>query len=324
VIEAPLNDRACLGAVSKIALDLIRAADPVVTATAQRFDSFDGFVEWLRALPQYDDLGNPAERPRVAACVPTQRLRLDSTAPNCFERAALALAVGEIKLPASHWRLATTTDGTHTFLVKDGEPVILDPLTPEGSVTGALVLSAPGATGISPDDAIQWATDIASAGAPRNGRAIRNARSALHRLTVHAEIPTAAEIETIARVLALAAHASRRYGPRALAMVRTVSRAVSDVIDTVAQQRNAAIELGGFRLDVPDWFARTASAAGETGLDIGALLAREKLAQLGIGSDMVGLAESNFEQQGLSLGKFAHPPDLPTFATFATPRKAGQ
>jgi hypothetical protein len=57
-------------------------------------------------------------------------------------------------------------------------------------------------------------------------------------------------------------------------------------------------------------------------MDLGAVALRSQLDSLGIGPDMVGIVEQELNREGLSMGVFAHPPKLPTFANMTTKRAA--
>lgn len=131
MIEAPLNDDECLGPTTDQVLAEIAAANPAITDLAAQFTTTDELAAWFRTLPQRDDNGVPDDGPKVAACRPPQRLQFDNPSPNCFERSARFIAAAELIEPHHVYRLATvsTPNGLHTFPTRDGEPVILDPIT---------------------------------------------------------------------------------------------------------------------------------------------------------------------------------------------------
>lgn len=130
MIAAPINDHDCLGPTTDQIVAEIDAKNPAIVDLASRFDSTDDLAAWFRRLPQRDDHGAPDDGPKVAACRPPQRLRLDAEDPNCYERTARFVGAAELIEPDSVYRLATVTtpQGLHTFPTKDGEPVILDPI----------------------------------------------------------------------------------------------------------------------------------------------------------------------------------------------------
>jgi hypothetical protein len=101
-------------------------------------------------------------------------------------------------------------------------------------------------------------------------------------------------------------------------MVRTTARAIAEILDEVIArtQRNLSLEIGGVRLAAPQWVSQLATVAGRVGLDVGAVALRSKLASLGIGGDMFGLVEDELNREGLTMGVLAHPPKLPTFASW--------
>ncbi|MFT3697699.1 MAG: hypothetical protein QM831_31460 [Kofleriaceae bacterium] len=172
-------------------------------------------------------------------------------------------------------------------------------------------------------DAIDWSARLAEDGAGaidhRNGASrVRRARNAVLRLVDDGVVPAPDEVDSMAWMFTLAEQAAHRYGRRALAMVRSAAGAIAEILDEVLArvQRNLSLEIGGTRFTAPRWLEQVGSAAGHVGLDLGAVALRSKLEALGIGSDLVGLVEQELNNEGLSLGVFAHPPKLPTFANF--------
>jgi hypothetical protein len=131
VIAPPLNDQDCLGPTTDQIVAAIEAKNPAIVDLAQQFTNTDDLAAWFRTRPQRDDDGDPDEGPKVDACRPAQRLQFDNPEPNCFERASRFVGAAELIDPDRVYRLATITtpNGLHTFPTRDGEPVILDPLT---------------------------------------------------------------------------------------------------------------------------------------------------------------------------------------------------
>ena len=125
-------------------------------------------------------------------------------------------------------------------------------------------------------------------------------------------------------MFALAEQAAKRYGMRALALVRTTAHAIAEILDEVLArtQRNLALEIGGMRLEAPPFVPALASVAGRVGLDVGAAALRAKLATMGIGPDLFGLVEEELNREGLTMGVLAHPPKLTTFATIGQQKAA--
>lgn len=130
MIAPPLNDQDCLGPTTDQIVAALEAKNPAIVDLAQRFTNTDDLAAWFRTLPQRDDNGDPAERPKVHACRPAQRLQFDNPEPNCYERSCRFVGTAELIEPDRVYRLATITtpNGLHTFPTRDGEPVILDPL----------------------------------------------------------------------------------------------------------------------------------------------------------------------------------------------------
>jgi len=83
VIGLPFNDWGCLGAISQQIAQMVEERDPVLVELATRYPTTDALAEYLRGLPQRDDLGHAKDGPRVDACEPSQRLRIDPGDPNC-------------------------------------------------------------------------------------------------------------------------------------------------------------------------------------------------------------------------------------------------
>jgi hypothetical protein len=279
-------------------------------------------VTYIRGLPQRDDDGEAKDGPKVETCEPPQRLRIPAEDPNCVERAALYVAVAELIDPKPVRQLATldTPIGLHTFPIENGAPVILDPRVQRNCLDCGVALAALGPATIDPHDAIEFAAQLAERDAAqvRNGSSrVRRARNAVMRLVDHGLPPSRAEADSIGWMFALAERAARRWGHKALAMVRTTALAIAEVADEVLAraQRNLSLDIGGARLETPKWVDPYAKAAGRIGLDVGAHAIRSQLAELGVGDDMIGLVEQELNREGLTLGPIAHPPKLTTFAT---------
>jgi len=336
MIGLPYNDHQCLGAISQILATMVDERDPVLLELAAQYPRTRDLVDYIRSQPQRDDLGDPADGPRVHACSPPQRVRIGADDPNCVERAALFCAVEEINRPQHTYQLATvdTPVGMHTFPLKDGKPIVLDPRVTNECLECGLAISTPGPIAVEPRNAIAWMIDMAAqdAGQLRNGPSqLYLGKNAIRRLIDDGAAPAPREIDAMGLLFALAERAARRYGTRAIGIVRTAARALADVLDAVLAHRNARIDIGGLRFDTPAWLDDTAGALGNVGLGIGSALLRSKLDALdlpgiiglpgGTGA-VLGLLESELQQKGRTLGDVAHPPQLATFAKFATPRTA--
>ena|GEM_PF-958468 len=129
MIASPMNDHGCLGPTTEQIRAEVDAGNTAFAELADRFTNTDDLAAWFRTLPQRDDDGIPSDGPKVDACRPAQRLRLDASDPNCFERSARFIGAAELIDPDHVYRLATisTPNGLHTFPTCDGDPVILDP-----------------------------------------------------------------------------------------------------------------------------------------------------------------------------------------------------
>ena len=335
MIALPFNDHPCLGAIAEIQAAMVAEPDPALLELAARYPTQKQLVEYIRSRPQRDDLGDPAERPRVHACSPPQRLQLDGEAPNCVERATLFGIIMEINHPEHTYQLATvdTPIGLHTVPLVDGRPIVLDPRVTSDCVECGLALANPGPIAVEPRNAVAWMIDLAAqdAGQLRNGPSqLYIGKNAIRRMLDDGAVPAPREVDAMGFLFALAERAAHRYGTRAIGIVRTAARALADILDGVLERRrNAHLDIGGFRFDSPQWLDDTVGALGNVGLGVGSALARSKLDALdlpgllglpgGTGA-LIGLLESELQQKGRTLGDFAHPPQLATFAKFAGPR----
>ena len=327
MIGLPFNDHKCLGSITEVVAELVATEDPVIVELAHQHRTTEGLVNYIRSLPQRDDDGERRDGPKVEACEPPQRLRIPADDPNCVERAALYVAVAEFIDPCATRQLATLDMpmGLHTFPVENGAPVILDPKVTRNCVDCGFALES--ASVIEPHDAIEWTATLAelSSGNVRNGPSrVRRARNAVMRLVDEHIPPSEGEVDAMGWMFALAERAAKRWGSRAIAMVRTTALAVADIAEEVIArtQRNLSLEIGGMRFEPPRWMSQLGTVAGRIGLDVGAAALRSKLDTLGIGGDMVGLVEQELNREGLTMGVLAHPPKLTTFATMQNKRAA--
>src|SRR5262245_35577631 len=336
MIGLPFNDLACLGAMSQIAASMVDEGDSALLELAAKYPTQQHAADSLRSRPQRDDLGDPADGPRVHECEPPQRLVLDGDSPNCVERSIIFTIVQEINHPENTYQLATvdTPIGLHTFPLVNGKPIVLDPrVTPECLECG-LAISQSGPVAVEPRNAIAWMIDMAAqdAGQLRNGPSnVYVGRNAIRRMLDDGAVPAPREIDAMGFLFALAERAAHRYGTRAISIVRTAARALANILDMVLERRNAQINIGGLRFDTPQWLDDTAGALGQVGLGLGSAYLRSKLAPLDLagilglpgGTDaVIGLLESELNEKNRTLGDFARPPQLATFAKFAQPRTA--
>lgn len=330
MIGLPFNDLSCLGSITEVVAELVRHRDPLIEEIAAKHTTTEGLADWIRGLPQRDDEGEKNDGPKVEECKPPQRLRLPAEDPNCVERAALYIAVAELIDPHPVRQLATldTPVGLHTFPVENGAPVILDPRVPRNALEGGMFLHGQAPVAIDARDAIEWTAQLAEAGAAdfRNGPSrVRKARNAIMALVDEGTPPASAEVvEAIGWLLGLAEKVARRFGPRAIGIVRTTAQAVADLAEEAIarSQRNLSLEIGGIKFEPTPWMSGLARLAGRVGLNIGAVALRTKLKTLGIGDDMLGLVEDELNREGLSLGPLAKPTRLPTFGGSSTKKSA--
>jgi hypothetical protein len=321
VIALPFNDYTCLASITEVIAELVKNEDPVIVELAKKHATTQSLVSWIRTLPQRDDDGTKNDGPKIEACEPPQRLRVPADDPNCVERAAMYLAIAEL-IDSKPVRQLATLDlpvGLHTFPVENGVPVVLDPSVPRNCVTCGLACQASGPVTVDARDAIEWTSTLAEAGAvPRNGpsrRKLRRARNAVLRLVNEGTAPAdARDVSSIGWMFALAERAARKYGARAIAIVRTTARAIADLLDEALarKERNLRLEVAGM-LGAPLFLSPLASIASRVGIDIGATLLHQKLNEVGVGDDVFNLVEHEANKEGRTLGVLAHPPKLPTF-----------
>jgi len=308
VIGLPLNDAECLGAITELIAELVENRDEVIVQLAAQHPTTDSFQGWLRGLPQRDDLGRADDGPKVEACSPPQRLRIAPADPNCVERAALYLGVAEMIDPRPVRQLGTmdTPIGLHTFPIENGAPVILDPRVPRNCLDCGVALLAEGPIALDPRAAIEWTTQLAGAGAMsvRNGPSrVRVARNAIYRLIDRGIAPADEhEVDLIGWLLSLAEHVAHRYGPRALAIVRTTAQAIADLADEAIARgrRNLPLPLmfaAGMLQNGP-WTSALTRIAGR----VGANMLGSKLATLGVNKDVMRVLAQELAGEGSSLG----------------------
>ncbi|HVV85648.1 MAG TPA: hypothetical protein VHE35_21455 [Kofleriaceae bacterium] len=322
MILSPLNDETCLGAISETVRGLVTARDPELLALAQSLNSTVAVIRWLRSLPQRDDVGEACDGPRVDVCAPPQRLRLPAPDPNCVERAALYVLLGEFLAPEQKRRLATidTPVGRHTLPLEDDQVVVLDPRVPRnGAQAGAdRLMARPALKGLR--DCAAWVGQIAAEPAarlPGGPRAVRNGNAAMIDAMDGRPVPGGLT-DDVAMVLALAAREAPQWGPAGVAVVRRVADAMIERgrASRCDESRRNAIELrlGRYRLR-PAALVPALRALGALGVDAGTAIVRAKLATLGVTPEMLGLLESELNREGISLGAIARPvPPLHSFA----------
>ena len=332
MIGLPFNDLRCLSSVTEVIAELVEHKDPVIVELAAQYPTTESLVNWIRSLPQRDDVGDPDDGPKVDECKPPQRLRIPAPDMNCIERASTFIAVAELIDPRPVRQLATldTPIGLHTFPVENGAPVILDPRVPRNCLDCGVMFLSESPVAIAPRDAVEWTAQLAEAGAThfRNGPSlVRKARDVMMRLVDEGVAPANEwEIDAVAWLLALAEGVARKYGKRALAVVRSTAQAIADISEALLardqEQRNLSLEIGGLRLKPAPWVSALAKIAGRVGLDVGAAALKAKLATYGISADMVGVVEEELNREGLTLGALAKPTRFSTFASLIDKKAA--
>ncbi len=316
MIGLPFNDLRCLGQITEVVAELVTNRDDLLLEIATKHQTTASLADWIRSLPQRDDEGEKGDGPKVDECKPPQRLRIPAPDPNCVERAALYAGVAELIDPHPVRQLATldTPIGLHTFPIENGAPIILDPRVPPNCLDCGVAALKEGPVTIEARDAIEWTAQLAEAGAAnvRNGPSrVRRARNAMMQLVDEGTAPASPEvIEAIGWLLALAEKVARRYGPRALRIVRTTAQAVADLADEAAARthRNMPWLLAAAQFIPPEY----RSALAKIGMNVGANVLRSKLASHGIGDDMFGMVEEELNREGLTMGAVAKPKKLPT------------
>jgi hypothetical protein len=325
---------------------MVARQDPALLELASKYRTIPEVIAYIQSLPQRDDLGNPDDGPRLYQCDPDQRLRAGVTLlgtpdepaprpmPNCFERALLFVQLCELIAPENTYQLATvqTKAGMHTFPLVNGKAIVLDPDVTQECLDCGLALSSPGPVGISARNAVSWVVDMATQDIEhlRNGPTqLYLGKNALRRLIDDGQVPARREIDALGFLFALAERAAHRYGERAVGIVRTVARAIADVLDAVLDRRNAHFNIGGLKFNTPSWLDDSADALGHVGLDVGSAVLRKKLDAWDLAglvglpggtAGILGLLESGLQEKGRTLGSFARPPEMATFRKFAQPR----
>jgi len=341
MITHPHNDHECLGSITEVTRSLVAQRDPELLGLARELGAVPAMIRWLRSLPQRDDTGLAGDGPRIDACAPPQRLRLPAADPNCVERAALYLVLGEFLDPSRVRRLATidTPLGRHTLPVEDGRPVVLDPRVARNCAQAGIDVLDAKAAPTEVASCATWVCKVAAEPAqqlPGGPRRLRNARTALagavRGVALH---PTVAD--DVAMVLALAAREARQWGPAGIGVVDRVAQAVLEVQRAVCGSRRRgpdprdedpppaspaaamaarnALEfrVGRFRLRpaIPKSLGAALRTLGVLGLEAGTAAVRVKLAMLGITPGMLGVLESELNRDGMTLGAVGKPAPPP-------------
>ena len=329
MIEAPLNDRGCLGDITATIVALVDDRDPVLVEVASRFDTTDALAAWIRSLPQRDDLGAPGDGPKVHACSPPQRLRIFPSDPNCLERASGFLGAAELIDPGPV-RALTTIDvpgGRHTLPVEDGAPVVLDPAVSRNVARAELwrasrLRNGAAPVGLSPTQAIDWIALLASepAGCFAGGvDRVRAGHRAMRGL-LRGEAVDADQVADIAFVLGLAHHEAHHYGETGWCIVGTTVAALDRIDRDVRRNAGPELRVGRYRVR-PDTavLGKLGRVGGKIGYRVGVAALRAKLATLGFSPPVIDALEHELNAEGLSLGPLATRAPMPGTLAALTP-----
>ncbi len=337
MIALPHNDRACLGAITEQIAAQVRDRDPAIVDLGLAHDSTADLADAIRTRPQLDDTGEPCDGPKVEACEPAQRLRIDPPDPNCVERAALYIAAAELIDPVPVRRLATarTPAGLHTFPTEDGEPVVLDPVYTRNALAAGLFRATSPRNGgtaslaMTPAEMVAWIARLAAEPAARfdNGQArIERGHRAVRSVLIGRPL-CVADLRDVAFMLALADREARLWGAVGPRLVATTARAIDQLDRTAvatwqtrtapgpsagaeADERRNAVELkvgdARIRPDV-DLIRALGRVGGRLGAAAGIEAFKVKLASLGVAPPVLSTIERELNREGLSLGPLATP-----------------
>jgi hypothetical protein len=208
--------------------------------------------------------------------------------------------------------------------------VILDPLPlhalrPKGGAAtdtttrnSAVADVAPGPITLTPEQAIDWITELAMVRAdrlPGGIRRVENGRRAMRGVLVLRPI-CIADIRDVALVLALGEREANTVGLGALKVVHSTARAI-DTLDQLAAQRattpprnNALAALAGGVLgnrELQSFVGALTRVAGRIAGGIGLEAAKVKLGSLGISAPVIRAFETELNREGLTLGPLARP-----------------
>jgi hypothetical protein len=341
MIGTPHNDHECLGYVMNVVEQMVHDRDPTIVELARQLGTIEAVVAFLRALPQRNDESDLLDGPKVARCLPPQRLRIPAPDPNCFERAALYLALAELIDPTPLRQLATaaTPQGPHTVPMEDGVVVNLNPEMPNNAIESGLSDGIRNAEPMSLSESIEWSTSIAeepAAAWPGGERRVRNARESLRAMQTGSPL-TGDTMADVAFTLALAAREATRWGAAGREVVRATMRALCSLqeqlidratLDPLLPEEPAARPLRGSypRNGLNKALAkglgslvRSAGRIGERAVDRygDSALAAAGLYLAGVGFTpaMLLLVEEELRAEGMTLGALAKPaPKLGTVA----------
>jgi hypothetical protein len=345
MIGTPHNDHDCLGYVMSIVEHMVADRDPTLVELARQLGTIEAVVAFIRALPQRNDESDLLDGPKVARCLPPQRLRIPAPDPNCFERSALYLALAELIDPTPLRQLATsqTPQGPHTVPMEDGVVVNLNPEMPNNAIESGLSEGIRNAAPMSLSESVEWSTTIAEepAGAwPGGERRVRNARESLRAMQVGSPL-TGDTMADVAFTLALAAREATRWGAAGREVVRATMRALCTLQEQLVDRATLdplLPEKPATRV-VPSSHARngldpaiskglrslvrSAGRIGERAVDrygdTALAAAGLYLAGVGLTPAMLLLVEKELRDEGMTLGALAKPAPKPGTVAAVTP-----
>jgi hypothetical protein len=310
MIGDPVNDAECLGPITEIARGLVDDNAPAIRALVDKHKTLTSLIKELRSWPQRDDEGDPCDGPRVDACDPPQRLRIVPMDPNCVERMLIMIAAGQMIDPDAHWQMATTDTkyGPHSFPVRNGKPVVVDPRMTRNALAGGLYRNAPAPVRLTPTEAIHWIAEIAEEPVVRcrGGRElVWRARDAMLGL-LDGFVLDLADIHEVALVLALAEREARAFGVAGVSVVQTTAAVLADLDDDALRNRahRPGWPIGRYRVRPHPITVKVAKVTGRVGARAVAAATRTYLASLGIPPTLLEDLELELRKEGLTLGAF--------------------
>ena len=278
MIAEPVNDRACLLALSQRASEATERPD--VRSLAGAVGDTRTLARWLRQLPQRDDDGTSQGADSVTCDVP-QRARIAPPDPNCVERSMTFIAVAEVIDPGPVRQLATVDlagYGRHTFPVEDDRPIILDPAITRNALAAALyrVRNAGREDAMlsnwSPATTLQWIIYVAEGEAKSDAERGAVARTRVAFESVLSGQPLAPGFSRdIGRTLALAERAAPLWDGNAPRAISVAARALQLAAASTGI-RNLSFRFGKYRIK-PDWakIRRLGATAGPAAVYIAAV-----------------------------------------------------
>jgi hypothetical protein len=333
MIGNPESDHECLGYVMNIVEQMVVDRDPTLVELARQLKTTDAVAKFIRTLPQRDDESYLLDGPKLAGCLPPQRLRIPAPDPNCFERAALYLALAELidPIPLRTLDTAELPQGRHTVPMEDGQVVNLNPEIPNNAIDSGLSGDIRNAPPMTLSQSVEWSTTIAeepAAAWPGGERRVRNARETLRAMQTGSPL-TSDTMADVAFTLALAAREATRWGAAGREVVRATMRALCSLqellvdpttLDPLLPEEPAARPLpgshprNGLNRALSKGLRSLVRSAGRIGEravdrygDSALAAAGLYLAGVGFTPAMLLLVEEELRAEGMTLGALAKP-----------------